>query len=161
MRLYYPTLTQAEIESVRELLDFAPELLEMAAFRRAEQASIAASNRLGRGDDRIERRLVFRPPAETQARGQHGSLRFGVPVGVTVLRSASGEWTETTTPTSTEIDQASRAFLGGHIHLVTEEEAAELFAAGYAPEWLIRDNRGQRYEKWQPEKEEINGSLLQ
>ena len=53
-----------------------------------------------------------------------------LPVGVSVLK-IGGVYTTVRNPTTAQIDAADVAYLGGHEHPVTDDEAADLTAAGF------------------------------
>lgn len=58
--------------------------------------------------------------------------------GVTVVREA-GQWVEVSYPTINRLRDAEKVLLGGHVHEVTDAEAAELEAAGFGDRINIED----------------------
>lgn len=148
-------LTDDEIESVRKLVDLTPELLEIAERYRAEKVALAST--LARDEESETRTLVFKTPAHTSVGAQaEGGLRFASPVAVCVFLGSDGKWTETTAPTTTQINEATRSYLGGRLYEISEQEARELVEAGYSPQVRVGSGRGFHYEKWEPEKEGAN-----
>jgi hypothetical protein len=77
---------------------------------------------------------TFRPPTDPFVRFDDGSgtgiftFLKGWPRGRNVYKLASGEFTEYQPGDMTTVE---RIYHGGHIHLLTAEEEADLIAAGY------------------------------
>ena len=73
----------------------------------------------------------FYTPTVRYPVGDKGLFRFyQYNVGVSVLREHDGTYRTVETPSGDDMANADRVFLGGHVHLVTDEEAAEIQAAG-------------------------------
>lgn len=75
---------------------------------------------------------VFEPPAREEAPLSEGPLfsRYKLPRGVTLLK-VNGVYTEVRYPIEADILSAERAYLGGRVYHITNEEVDELTAAGY------------------------------
>lgn len=75
----------------------------------------------------------FTPPTVSRRMPTNDRLfsRMSLPVGITVLKSPLGSYTQRENPTPEEIDAAAVAYLGGYVYPVSEAEAASLTAAGY------------------------------
>lgn len=77
----------------------------------------------------------FTPPTVQRvpesARGDRLWCRYSIPVGLTVLKSASGGYSTVEHPSTEQIDAAAITYLGGHVYEISAEEAASLTAAGY------------------------------
>lgn len=73
---------------------------------------------------------VVRRPAES-TRGDRLFGRLNIPVGLTVLKSATGGYETVEDYTDEQIDAAAIAYIGGHVYPVSADEAAALTAAGY------------------------------
>lgn len=58
-------------------------------------------------------------------------LRYSLNVGMTVLRHKDRSFAVVEVPSEDQMTAADRVFLGGHVHLVSDAEAAELSAAGF------------------------------
>lgn len=54
--------------------------------------------------------------------------------GVSLLRE-DGIYRQIESPTDEEVDAAERAYLGGHIYSITDDDVAALTAAGYG-DWI-------------------------
>lgn len=78
---------------------------------------------------------IFKPPTvrEGPAGGHWLFRRYYLDRGISVLK-VDGEYYEVRTPSQDETALASIVYLGGHEYEVSDEEAAELIAAGYEPE---------------------------
>jgi hypothetical protein len=76
---------------------------------------------------------TFTPPVVLEpAETRHPLFsRVSIPVGVSVLKSASGGYQALQNPTPEQIDAAAIAYLGGRDYVILEDEAASLMAAGY------------------------------
>ena len=57
--------------------------------------------------------------------------RYRYPVGVTVLKNPDGSYYTQHIPSEDQMTAAATVYLGGHVHLVSDSEAAALSAAGY------------------------------
>lgn len=75
----------------------------------------------------------FNTPFEKQGPiGTHRLWQFyGLERGITVLKTEDGYY-ETQDPSQEELDAAELYYLGGHEYVVSDEEAADLTAAGYS-----------------------------
>lgn len=73
---------------------------------------------------------VVRRPAESTRRDRLFG-RLNIPVGITVLKSATGGYEMVEIPSPEQIDNAAIAYIGGHVYEVSDAEAASLTAAGY------------------------------
>lgn len=77
-------------------------------------------------------KYYFTPP--TVDEGPLGPDRlsqfYTLPRGITVLKN-DGVYEETRYPLANEVRDADAAYVGGHVHEVSAEEAASLIAAGY------------------------------
>lgn len=74
----------------------------------------------------------FIPPTVEEGPAGTGSLffRYRLSRGVSVLK-INGEFYEIRFPTQDDIAMAEKFYQGGHEHIVTTQEKAELEAAGY------------------------------
>lgn len=73
----------------------------------------------------------FSPPVVVDRRGVHRLFRrVGVPQAISVLKFDAA-YQQVREPTSEQIEQADRAYLGGHVYLIDDAEAAALTTAGY------------------------------
>lgn len=57
--------------------------------------------------------------------------RYGLHRGITIMQDADAVWRSVRYPSQTEIEAALKVYMGGHRHVVSGMEAAELIAAGY------------------------------
>ena len=75
---------------------------------------------------------LFTPPTvDEPSDGTHRLFaRVPIPRGVSLLVTGSTV-TEKRYPTDDEVRAADRAYIGGHIYPITDDEAALLAAAGY------------------------------
>lgn len=75
---------------------------------------------------------TFRTP--TIDEGPTGSTRldqfYTLPRGITIFK-INGEYYEERYPLSSDVKEAEIAYVGGHVYIVTNSEAADLTAAGY------------------------------
>lgn len=78
---------------------------------------------------------TFTPPTISEGPLAEGRLfsRFRLTRGISVLKSG-GEYYEVRYPSSEEIAEAEKFYIGGVTHEVTAEEKADLEAAGYTVE---------------------------
>lgn len=83
---------------------------------------------------------TFNPPVRYQSLvtpGTRGVARLlfrhyrGIPVGITVIRRQNGTYYQKQYPTHEELQAAAAYYLGGSVYQITEQEAADLIAAGY------------------------------
>ena len=76
---------------------------------------------------------LFTTPFQKQGPiGVHRLWQFyGLERGITVLKTGDGFY-ETQDPSQEELDDAEVYYLGGHDYVVSDEEAADLTAAGYS-----------------------------
>lgn len=76
---------------------------------------------------------IFRPPTvqETPAGGGILFARYGVHRGISVIKRADGSIYSTRYPALTDLEEADKSWLGGYKHVLTDEDNAELVAAGY------------------------------
>jgi hypothetical protein len=74
----------------------------------------------------------FVPPSSIENPMGYGRLlmRYLTPQGITVIKSGS-TYFETRYPTTDELESADIVYVGGYVHIVSDEEAASLEAAGY------------------------------
>lgn len=75
--------------------------------------------------------IYFTPPSRLEHRGKHplfGRLLFRQ--GVSVLKE-SGGYRQVENPTDEECAAADAVYLGGHVYVVSAEEAESLDSAGY------------------------------
>jgi hypothetical protein len=74
----------------------------------------------------------FVPPASLENPMGYGRLlmRYLTPQGITVIKTGS-TYSEVRYPTTDELESADIVYTGGYIHIVSDEEAASLQAAGY------------------------------
>lgn len=83
---------------------------------------------------------TFRTP--TIDEGPTGPTRldqfYTLPRGITILK-VNGKYREERYPLSSDVKDADIAYVGGHVYKVSNEEAAELTAAGYG-EYLTEIN---------------------
>lgn len=78
---------------------------------------------------------IFTPPGRIEQRGKHPLFgRLPLEVGVSLLKN-DGLYRQVSDPADEDIRDADLAFIGGHVYLVTNSEAASLTAAGYG-EWV-------------------------
>lgn len=73
---------------------------------------------------------VVNRPAESN-RGDRLFCRLNIPVGLTVLKSASGGYELVEDYSPEQLDAAVVAYIGGHVYEVSDDEANSLTAAGY------------------------------
>ena len=57
-------------------------------------------------------------------------MRYLTPQGITVLKHGS-TYSQVRYPTTDELEAADVVYTGGYIHIISDEEAASLEAAGY------------------------------
>lgn len=78
---------------------------------------------------------LFKPPTlrEGPAGGHWLFYRYYLDRAVSVLK-IDGQYYEIRTPSQDEIALASVVYTGGHEYEVSNEEAADLIAAGYEPQ---------------------------
>ena len=76
---------------------------------------------------------MFEPPTERQRMDTSDRLfsRMSLNVGLTVLKSPLGTYTQVRIPSPEQIDAAEICYFGGHVYEVDDAEAAALTAAGY------------------------------
>jgi hypothetical protein len=83
---------------------------------------------------------TFRTP--TIDEGPIGPTRldqfYTLPRGITILK-INGKYYEERYPLSSDVKEADIAYVGGHVYMVTDSEAANLIAAGYE-EYLTEIN---------------------
>lgn len=76
---------------------------------------------------------IFNPP--TVDEGPLGPDRlsqfYTLPRGISVLKE-NGRFYQTRYPSTDQINRAEVTYLGGYVHKITDEAAAELAAAGYS-----------------------------
>ena len=77
----------------------------------------------------------FTPPtverAAEAAQSSRLFCRLKIPVGQSVLKSASGSYATVQNPADEDVSAAAIAYLGGRTYEISDEEAADLTAAGY------------------------------
>ena len=75
----------------------------------------------------------FTPPTIRRRMDTQDRLfsRMSLPVGITVLKSPLGSYTQLENPSPEQIDAAAVVYLGGYVYRVSDAEAASLTAAGY------------------------------
>lgn len=75
----------------------------------------------------------FTPPTIRRRMDTRDPLfsRMSLPVGITVLKSPLGSYTQLENPSPEQIDAAAVVYLGGYVYRVSDAEAASLTAAGY------------------------------
>lgn len=75
---------------------------------------------------------IFEPPYVEEGPAGGGPLfsRFQLRRGVTVLKNG-GVYTEHRYPSQEQVDAADIAYIGGYRHVVSDDEATALTAAGY------------------------------
>lgn len=74
----------------------------------------------------------FYTPSIKYPVGDRGLFRFYTyDVGVSVLKEQDGSYRLVETPSEDDQTNADIVYLGGHVHLVSDEEAANLSAAGF------------------------------
>lgn len=74
----------------------------------------------------------FYTPTLPMPVGGRGLWRFyQYRVGVTVLKEKDGSYRTIEVPSEDDQVNADTVYLGGHVHLVSDEEAASLSAAGF------------------------------
>lgn len=78
-------------------------------------------------------RLTLRPPSvqETPAGQNILHARYGVHRGISIIQRADGSIYSTRYPALTDLEAASRYWLGGYAHAITAEEAEALTEAGF------------------------------
>jgi hypothetical protein len=83
---------------------------------------------------------TFRTPTINE--GPTGNTRldqfYTLPRGITILK-INGKYYEERYPLSSDVKEADIAYIGGHVYMVTNSEAADLIAAGYE-EYLTEIN---------------------
>lgn len=74
----------------------------------------------------------FIPPSSEENPMGYGRLlmRYLTPQGITVIKTGS-TYLEVRYPTTDELESADIVYEGGYVHIVSDEEAASLAAAGY------------------------------
>lgn len=74
----------------------------------------------------------FVPPSSKENPMGYGRLlmRYLTPQGITVIKTGS-RYLEVRYPTTDELESADIVYTGGYVHIVSDEEAASLQAAGY------------------------------
>lgn len=78
---------------------------------------------------------TFTPPTVRIQIVDNG-LRYGMDVGVSVLRT-NGVWWMQQIPSSEQVAAADRYYAGGRIYTITDAEAAELTGAGFSLDGTI------------------------
>lgn len=74
----------------------------------------------------------FYTPTLPMPVGDKGLWRFyQYRVGVTVLKEKDGTYRTIEVPSEDDQKNAATVYLGGHVHLVSDSEAANLIAAGF------------------------------
>lgn len=99
------------------------------APRTLSPAGIPSAAAIGSPLVRTQRRIFRTPTVEERTHGR--PLRYGIAQGVTVLKVGGG-YRQVRDPRPSEIDAASVVYRGGYEHELSNEEAADLEAAGYA-----------------------------
>lgn len=96
-------------------------------------ASIASQEYWWAPEVKSKSRYVLRPPSvqETPMARNILHIRYGIHRGISIIRRPDGTYYQTRYPAQTEIEEASRTYLGGHVYPLTSEEANELTSAGY------------------------------
>lgn len=96
-------------------------------------ASIASQEYWWAPEVKSMSRFVLRPPSvqETPMARNILHIRYGIHRGISIIRRPDGTYYQTRYPAQTEIEEASRTYLGGHVYPLTSEEANELTSAGY------------------------------
>jgi hypothetical protein len=75
----------------------------------------------------------FKPPSILENVLSYNRLmvRYLTPQGLTVAKEFGGGFVEMHDIASDEFELYEKVYLGGYIHIVTDEEASELESAGY------------------------------
>lgn len=73
----------------------------------------------------------YTPTVDYPAGNDRLLRRYRIPTGVSVIRNLDGSYRTQEIPTEDDFKLSSKVYLGGHVHLVTNEEAAELMSAGF------------------------------
>lgn len=86
-------------------------------------------------------RLVFRPPSIQETPAGRNSLhaRYGIHRGISVIKRQNGTIYETRYPALTDLEAASKYWLGGYAHTISVSEKTELTAAGYGADITLEE----------------------
>lgn len=97
-------------------------------------AGISSLEAFGAATLRNTKQWVLRPHSvqETPAAYDRLNIRFGIHRGISIIQRQDLSFYESRYPAQTELEEALRFYMGGHVYIVSNEEASALIAAGYA-----------------------------
>lgn len=87
------------------------------------------------GDPTVENTMIWvlRPDSvqETPAGEDRLTIRYGIHRAISIVKRQDSSYYSTRYPAQTELEEAALFYMGGHIYVVSNSEAAALTAAGY------------------------------